>query len=240
MTRKDGVLSFVTARGWEDLSRLLQSYETHGLPVTEDLIGEYLRKPDTARDFAAYWRLYRKYGTDYGISDLLEGALSEEQYREKTAMAAAGGFDEGVSVINLLLEGLAARLRTYETLDARTVRLHEMLRRFRGASQTLEDFLAAGEKALAVKEENGLISKADAQVERWVLGRLAAMGGIAREQRQTGEQLFPCLKAQFAQDVAVRADAVSAVSRGLDNAIRFAEDSFGTRQEMNLLVTGLT
>jgi len=240
VTRKDGELSFVTARGWEDLSRLLQSYETHGLPVTEDLIGEYLRKPDTARDFAAYWRLYRKYGTDYGISDLLDGVLTEAQYREKTAMAAAGGFDEGVSVVNLLLEGLAARLRTYETLDARTVRLHEMLKRFRGASQTLPDFLAAGEKALTVKEENGLISKADAQVERWVLGRLAAMGGIAREQRQTGEQLFPCLKAQFAQDVAVRADAVSAVSRGLDNAIRFAEDSFGTRQEMNLLVTGLT
>ena len=240
VTRKDGELSFVTARGWEDLSRLLESYTSHGLPVTEELIFEYLHKGDTARDFAAYWRLYRKYGTDYGISDLLEGTLTEAQYREKTAMASSGGFDEGVSVVNLLLEGLAARLRTYETLDVRTVRLHEMLKRFRGQNPSLADFLAAGEKALAVKEENGLISRKDALVERWVLNRLEAMGAAAREQRQTGELLFPCLKAQFAEDVSARAAAVESVSRGLDNAFRFAEDSFGNRQERNLLVTGLS
>ena len=240
VTRKDGELSFVTARGWEDLSRLLQSYEAQGLPVTADLVSEYLRKPDTAQDFAAYWRLYRKYGTDYGISDLLEGTLSEEQYREKVAMAAAGGFDEGVSVVNLLLEGLAAQLRAYEILDTRTVRLHEMLKRFRGTDQPLEDFLAAGEKALAVKLENGLISRKDVPVERWVLGRLAAMGTAAQEQRQTGDNLFACLKSQFAEDVAARAGAVEAVAHGLANAFRFAEDSFGNRQEMNLLVIGLT
>ena len=240
VTRKDGELSFVTARGWEDLSRLLESYASHGLPVTEELIFEYLHKADTARDFAAYWRLYRKYGTDYGISDLLEGTLTEAQYREKTAMASSGGFDEGVSVVNLLLEGLAARLRTYETLDVRTVRLHEMLKRFRGQNPSLADFLAAAEKALAVKEENGLIFRNDALVERWVLNRLEAMGAAARERRQTGELLFPCLKAQFAQDVSARAAAVEAVSRGLTNAFRFAEDSFGNRQERNLLVTGLS
>lgn len=155
-------------------------------------------------------------------------------------MASSGGFDEGVSVVNLLLEGLAARLRTYETLDVRTVRLHEMLKRFRGQNPSLADFLAAGEKALAVKEENGLISRKDALVERWVLNRLEAMGAAARERRQTGELLFPCLKAQFSEDVSARAAAVEAVSRGLTNAFRFAEDSFGNRQEMNLLVTGLS
>ena len=237
---KDGEPSFVTARGWEDLSRLLQSYEARNDPVTQDLVSQYLHKADTARDFAAYWRLYRKYGTDYGISDLLEGTLTEAQYREMTAMASSGGFDEGVSVVNLLLEGLAARLRTYETLDVRTVRLHEMLKRFRGQNPSLADFLAAGEKALAVKEENGLISRKDALVERWVLNRLEAMGAAARERRQTDELLFPCLKAQFAEDVSARAAAVESVSRGLTNAFRFAEDSFGNRQEINLLVTGLS
>ena len=235
---KDGEPSFVTARGWEDLSRLLQSYEARNNPVTQDLVSQYLHKADTARDFAAYWRLYRKYGTDYGISDLLEGTLTEAQYREKTAMAAAGGFDEGVSVVNLLLEGLLARLRTYENLDARTVRLHEMLARFRGMGQSLAEFLAAGEKALAVKEENGLISRKEAQMERWVLNRLEAMGAAARERRHV--DLFACLKDQFQEDVSARAAAVESVSRGLDNAFRFAEDSFGQRAEMGLLITGLT
>ena len=140
-------------------------------------------------------------------------------------------------MVNLLLEGLLARLRTYENLDARTVRLHELLKRFRGQGQSLADFLAAGEKALAVKEENGLISRKEAQMERWVLNRLEAMGAAARERRHG--DLFACLKDQFQEDVSARAAAVEAVSRGLDNAIRFAEDSFGQRAEMGLLITGL-
>ena len=83
-----------------------------------------------------------------------------------------------------------------------------------------------------------MISKADAQVEAWVLRRLEAMGNAARERRHS--DLFACLKDQFQEDVSARAAAVETVSQGLDNAFRFAEDSFGNRQEMNLLVTGLS
>ena len=67
---------FVTARGWEDLSEILKSYEEFQIPVTESLVEEYLQKEETARDFAAYYQLYRKYGTDYGITRILEGSLS--------------------------------------------------------------------------------------------------------------------------------------------------------------------
>ena len=54
----DGPL-FVTARGWEDLSVMLQASDTLGLPVDEEVIGQYLRHPEVARDFAAYWLLYK-------------------------------------------------------------------------------------------------------------------------------------------------------------------------------------
>ena len=33
---------FVTARGWEDLSRLLQSYEKLGIGISEELVEEFL------------------------------------------------------------------------------------------------------------------------------------------------------------------------------------------------------
>ena len=35
---------FVTARGWEDLSEILKSYEEFQIPVTESLVSQYLRK----------------------------------------------------------------------------------------------------------------------------------------------------------------------------------------------------
>ena len=64
---------FVTARGWEDLSAMLTACTKLDLPVDEALIGQYLRHPEVARDFAAYWELYKKYRQDYGVEDILQG-----------------------------------------------------------------------------------------------------------------------------------------------------------------------
>ena len=60
---------FVTARGWEDLSRLLQSYEKLGIGISEELVEEFLQKEETARDFAGFYQLYTKYGEEYGHAD---------------------------------------------------------------------------------------------------------------------------------------------------------------------------
>ena len=239
--RKDGELSFVTARGWEDLSRILQSYEALNVPISEALTEQYLHREETARDFAAYYRLYRKYGADYAIAQLLDGSLSEEDYREKVSMAAGGGFDEGASVVNLVLEGLQSRLRTYCELDARAVGLHSVLRRFRGLSQTLPEFITANENALNVKRENRLISREDARRELWILDRLRQMEATIRERRiYEPEGGFACMKEQFQQDLAQREASVSGVGRALENVFRFVLDSFGQGQELTLLVTYLT
>ena len=239
--RKDGTLSFVTARGWEDLSRILQSYEALNVSVSESLAAQYLHREDTARDFNAYYRLYRKFGTDYGIAELLDGTLAEERYREKVTMAAGGSFDEEVSVVNLILEGLQSRLRAYCELDARAVGLHSVLRRFRGLSQPLPDFIAANETALKVKQENNLISREDARRESWILGRLRQMETVIRQRRICDpDGAFACMKEQFRQDLAAREASVSAVGKALENAFRFVQGSFGQGQALTLLVTCLT
>lgn len=100
-TDVDG-LRFVTARGWEDLSVLMQMYEELDISVTEDVIGEYLRLPEVAEDFYAYYELYRKYRDDYGIREILRGQAQPAMF-ERLMKA---GFDERVSVVNLLLDAL--------------------------------------------------------------------------------------------------------------------------------------
>ncbi len=100
-TDVDG-LRYVTARGWEDLSALMQVYEELEIPVTEEVVREYLRLPDVAEDFAAYYELYRKYRDDYGISEILRGNAQPAVY-ERLLKA---GFDERVAVVNLLLDAL--------------------------------------------------------------------------------------------------------------------------------------
>lgn len=44
----------MTARGWEDLSSLMQVYEKLDLPVDESVIREFIHHEDVAEDAAAY------------------------------------------------------------------------------------------------------------------------------------------------------------------------------------------
>ncbi|HAP20964.1 MAG TPA: ATPase, partial [Lachnospiraceae bacterium] len=52
---------FVTARGWEDLSRLIDAYEKQSLPITTPTIHQYLQHEEIARDFSSYYELFKKY-----------------------------------------------------------------------------------------------------------------------------------------------------------------------------------
>ena len=93
---------FVTARGWEDLSRMLLVYEELKLSVTAAFVQEFLQYPMVARDFASYYELYRKYRSDYQIMEILEGRCLEK-IRER---AKAAPYEERISLVHLMFEGL--------------------------------------------------------------------------------------------------------------------------------------
>lgn len=239
--RTDDALSFVTARGWEDLSQIIQGYERLEVPVTESLVSQYLHREATARDFAAYYLLYQKYGVDYGITDILDGTISPEAYEEKKAMASGGSFDERITVVNLILEQLQAAFREYHWTDTVVTLLHSTLRRFRGLSQTLPEFIDANRKSLDVKMQNALVSGEEAWQEAWVLRRLEEMEtSVKAHHLQKPEDQFAHLKVLFSQDLARRAEVIGHTHRKLENAFRFVSDSFGDGQEIILLVSSLT
>lgn len=54
----DGI-QFVTARGWEDLSSLIYTYEELSIKVDEDIIHQFIQHEDIAKDVAAYYDLYQ-------------------------------------------------------------------------------------------------------------------------------------------------------------------------------------
>ena len=129
----DGPL-FVTARGWEDLSAFLQAADKLDLPVDEGVIGQYLRHPDVARDFAAYWVLYRKYHQDYGVEDILQG----KPFDAVLERALNASFDERISLVSLLLAGLNTRFAAARSADAVTDACYQQLRNFRRALNQAE------------------------------------------------------------------------------------------------------
>ena len=94
-----------TARGWEDLSWLLKSYEALGKQADQEVVHQYIQHWKIAKDFAVYLELYKKYRKDYGFDGILEGKWKKETL-EKLNYAA---FDERLSVVSLLLSQLNDR-----------------------------------------------------------------------------------------------------------------------------------
>lgn len=145
--------NFVTARGWEDLSRIIRLYEQNQIPVDKLLIGQYLQDVKIAAEFAQYYDLFRKYRSDYQIASILDGSASDEIKRR----AQHAKFDERLALISLMLD--AMRTQTQQVMDesAALSKLMDEIKAFRvrqlrdkaSPSDTLNTLIAAKQKSLA-------------------------------------------------------------------------------------------
>lgn len=234
---------FVTARGWDDLSQMLKLYELHGLPVDENLIGQYLQDAKIARSFAAYYDLFNKYRSDYQVDQILAGDVSDEI--KERAMAA--GFDERLSLIGLLLDAVTAEVR--DVINGKKVleQLMQVLKQFRAQAATagqqpvalLEQLADAQRAKLEKGRKSGSIS-ADGQAQMEALLQMLTEDCEQISTEFDAMQAFGLLKMDF--DSRVKALKQEGTGKGvlLDNLFTFCEDVFPGGHELLIVVTELT
>ena len=243
----DGI-QFVTARGWEDLSNMLQAYEELGIAADEGLIYQYLQHKKIAKDFANYLDLYEKYRTDYRVGDILAGNYTKGAV-EKLQEAP---FDERLSVMGLLLSRLTEDFTAAYDKDLQTVQLHGVLKEIkeRFASpycaetpwETLtESYMEEIQSKYDREKKAGLLDKHSAQA---YLATLQTMESYVQAAKAAGlrekDDVFGMMKEKFAHVVESRENAISYASAALDNAFAFLEEAFGAGQEMVIFITELT
>ena len=234
--------SFVTARGWEDLSDMIRLYEQNGIDVNEKLVVQYLQNKKIAKDFAVYYDLFNKYKSDYQVEKILTGTADGTI----TARAQAARFDERLSLLGLLLDGvgehlkavylteqmllkLMAALKTLGRPDADTGsaiekeirRLQAEIERGIKASNLSADELAAGQSAIAKLEE--------------------MQAALQAKQPENGTAAFALFKAAFDKETLKLKKQADEAGRMLSNVFKFCEAAFGAEsQELLILVTELT
>ena len=237
--------SFVTARGWSDLSDMIKLYEKHGLKVDNALVSQYLQNKKIARDFAVYYDLYMKYKSDYQIGEILSGKASEEIKRR----AKAAKFDERLALLSLILDGVNEGMRAVANEEEMLSALLACLKEVRaGLSNSAADAVKLlEEKASAVraKIEKGKASSSLSAEKRHTLNLTAAAieeeaALIERNGRPTGAEAFALLKKDFDSRVAALKRNAEAAGKKLSNAFAFLEEVFGEGQELLILVTELT
>ena len=234
---------FVTARGWEDLSRAMKAYERLGLPVTENLIGEYLQDPEIARDFATYYELYCKYRDIYRIPDILAGKA-----RDEALAVGSAPFDERLSLIGLLVDALRGECAQYTQEQAVQKLIYETLGRMPAAIREGEEAVSvlgsqigSLEKDLAAKEEAKMIAPADAHVIRAALAQLRLLErDLTIGATGDGKEDFGLAGKWFDAREKERQAQITFVSAHVTNAFSFMARCFGEGQEMVIFLSQLS
>ncbi len=245
---------FVTARGWEDLSNLLDTYEKLGLQADEDLIRQYLQHQKIAEDFSAYLDLYYKYRDDYGVEEILAGQAKPAVY----ARLLNAPFDERLSLVSLILSGLGNRFAASRQADAVADGCYALLREVKksfddceaaGAADgtwevpcrlfetVMQDYDAETQRQRAAS----LLSRDALNVRLQVYARLRQWDSALQEEKPADTKAaFALLRGWFGQLAGQRDAAQETASKALEAAFDFMENAFAESQEMVVFVTELT
>ena len=225
--------TFVTARGWSDLSDMLRLYEKNGLKVDAELVIQYLQNKEVAKGFALYYDLYNKYRSDYQIGRIFAGEADEEVL----SRAREAKFDEKLSLLGLILSGLEEKFAAVETEEKVGERLLAAAKELRGAGDdALAALIAEKKEELAAAKQAGKLSRREAQIRRRTIAALE----WAQEQISAPNEVTDALRALIIARREELGKAAQAAGAALENSFAFCETAFGEGRELLILVTELT
>ncbi len=237
--------SFVTARGWDDLSRIMQVYEMTGIEVDEKLIVQYVQDKKIASDFAAYYGLFRKYRSDYKISDVLSGNAPAEIKKR----AAEASFDERVALLGLFLDVISAEARSVVRRDKVLVRIRDIMREYKkqlfnvpvvpDPNETLKSLITAEETAMEKRRSSGILDRDSRDEYIHVLKELRKMQQET-EKLSEAEPAFELIRALFGNMTDKHRAKAEQVKKELSNTFGFINEVYSDGEEMLIFITELT
>lgn len=237
--------SFVTARGWSDLSDMVKLYEQKEIAVTEQLVVQYLQNRKIAKNFAVYFDLFRKYRSDYQVDKILAGKAG----KEITARAKAAKFDERLSLLGLLVDALVGALREVTAQEGAVMELVNCLRLMRADFVVENNFLEVVSRQIEAEKNAVTVGKKAGNLSadrEYILNlTIAALGEqlelTAQKAPASGDAAFKLLKSDFDKRKKALTKLVTRTDSDLTNTFRFCEEAFEAgSQELLILVTELT
>ncbi len=244
-----GGKSYVTARGWEDLSVAMLMCEEEGLLVDETLVGQYLHNEKVVKEFTAYYDLYNKYKKDYKVEEILEGTNSA-QVVERARIAK---FDERLALLGMLLDKIESEMKENLEFSDYLTDLMKLLKAVRAVyekkSQHEEvDFIALVQDQIHNRTHlmesmaaAGTLSSEEKRKNRLLITFLETQIKQLRMETNTDiEVAFSIIKAAFNAQVTQMKEENAKIQTRLHNLFAFSEVAFMDGNEMVVLVTELT
>lgn len=237
--------SFVTARGWEDLSEMIKLYEKNNIGVDIKLISQYLQNHQVAKEFSIYYDLYNKYKSDYQVADILAGTASNDiKKRAKEAK-----FDERLSLLGLLIDAVNGDMRNLVETDNAILETLRILKKVKKDLSEGDNYievlhsyldeerktLKTGEKANSIDYETKYAYNYTIRFIETLLDELKRSTNV-----RTGSDAFKKIKSGYDASVKAHKDGIAKLKSNLTNLFEFVDETYADGQEMLILVTEMT
>ncbi|MBQ2677806.1 MAG: AAA family ATPase [Firmicutes bacterium] len=239
-------VSYVTARGWEDLSEAIYMYEESGFAVDEALVSQYICDRHVAGEFITYYDLYRKYDMDYQVRDILDGKEAPETAKR----AREAGLDERITLLGLITEALSPRIRKNMEKRDGIRNLQKKLGAIKSAVQEnenadvkglLSDMAAEAQDALDKAEAAGGLTIGERNENQYVIAFADEAVKKTELSSAAGQpEKFKAVEEEYMNRVREMESDADTISSQLKNAFAFIKDNLGEGNEMLIFVTELT
>lgn len=237
--------SYVTARGWEDLSTVISLYEESDMSVTGDLIGQYIKNEQVSREFWAYYDLYRKYEQLYRISEVLGGDAPGELLTK----VQKSSVDERLSIASALTDSLKKELKRTLLKFEDIKEIQPLIKAVLGAktcygegdedvsvSESLKKLIEARNEIIRKKQSAGTLTYENKQKQN----RIKALYGKLLEMLEASESKSASTTLQqiFNEQIENVRKEVSDRKVMIANYFGFMKRAFG--EESNEMLLGVT
>ncbi|MBQ7266694.1 MAG: AAA family ATPase [Firmicutes bacterium] len=223
---------YVTARGWEDLSRMLKVCEEANIVCDETLVSQYIGNDEIASDFYIHYDLYNKYKKKYAVDDILEGRASA--FIKETALKA--GFNERYSLLGMLTDTIKSESKAVLSKEDNYTEILNIIKTVKEG----EVQKTLSEKTADIKERKQRLKRAEAlsyeEERRLDFIREKLTGYILK----TAEGDIEELKKVFAKDIEELKDDIKLLKHKYSNMFTFCTDIYDVGNEALVLVTELT
>ena len=236
--------TFVTARGWVDLSRMIYLFEKNGFKVDETLVIQYLQNKRIAKDYSVYYDLFQKYQSDYKVDEILAGKPGEDIKQR----AGAAKFDERIAVLRLLLNAL---YNLFRDVSDREEELRVMMRIIKEHQPGLnnEKCGSSGKEVHKMTEElnreiskgkrSGSMNSDQIRANKMAIEVLDSCISKSLEQAES-KTVMDIVKKAFNQEKKTLSKSASHTKDSLDHVFQFCDEVFESGNETLVLVTELT
>ncbi len=232
--------NFVTARGWEDLSRMMCVFENKNMKIDISLIEQYIQSSTVAEAFSDYYETYKKLEKLFSLKDVVTGTKDNEL---KTQLQNAS-VSEKLGVINILSCELSNIAKVAIFHNRIIKKVAEILKENSVVSKSSGDAVAILDTLIkSIKNTEGEKGIHFSEPYKQKKEKLAISNKLS-EIRDILISSDGDVKTHIADFLTTEIDQLKALvantQKGISNTAEFFFDTFGESPELQIFIANLT